>query len=527
VDDAGGSTAHVVRRARLLLAAILVCGLALRLAHLFALRGDILFDHPQLDEELYVDGGHKLAAGAVFDARPYWQPPGLMYALCVIFRFAGRGLLAPRIVQALVGTACAWLVFALARRWFSLRVALAAAFIVAVHGVLIFETGELLPATWIAFFDLVMLLLFVRATETPRVPWALGAGIALGVSALLAPTILPFGVVAAFCLWRARRGFALVGAMVAGVVLVIAPVTLRNHHYGGEWVLVSTNGGINLYIGNNADYPNTVAIRPGRHWTTLWGEPDRNGVGQPGAASSYFTHKALRFMAAHPFAEAGLFARKLYLFLNGSEIPRDTDLYGARAGSPVLRALVWPGPLHFPDGLMIPLALVGIGLSWRRRSELALPLGFVLTLAVVTAAFFVTSRHRVPVLPVLAIFAAFGAAELFTRRNAVALGALAALVVVLNLPVREAKASYAAELDFYRGLAYLHGGHDTVHAVQYLRHATAADPNDERFWFELGNTLEATGHYPEAIDAWGRSAALDPTDPRPGQRIEYWRSRLH
>src|SRR5262249_29733382 len=98
VDNAGGSTAHVVQRTRVILAASLACGLALRLLHLFALRGDILFDHPQLDEEIYVDAGRTLAAGQVFEPKPYWQPPGLMVALMAIFRFAGRGLLAPRIV---------------------------------------------------------------------------------------------------------------------------------------------------------------------------------------------------------------------------------------------------------------------------------------------------------------------------------------------------------------------------------------------------------------------------------------------
>src|SRR5262249_33804941 len=158
---------------------------------------------------------------------------------------------------------------------------------------------------------------------------------------------------------------------------------------------------------------------------------------------------------------------------SGAEIPRDTDVYAARAGSPVLRALVWPPPLQFPDSVVIPLAILGIALAWRRRAELALPLGFVVTLAIVTAAFFVTSRHRVPVLPVLAIFASFGAAELIRERRGVAVGAFAALVVLANLPVREAKTSYAAELDFYRGLAYQREAHDTAHAAQYLRQATA------------------------------------------------------
>ena len=460
----------------------------------------------------------------MYDANPYWQPPGLTYALCVVFRFAGRGLLAPRVVQAVISTLCALLAFLLARRWFSIRIALATAAVVAFHGVLIFESAELLPATWIAFFDLMTLLLLVRATDSGRAAWAGAAGIAFGISAIFAPTILPFGLVAAVAL---RRKIALVAAFCAGAVLIVAPVTLRNHRYGGEWVLVSTNGGINLYIGNNESYPDTVAIRPGKHWTELWTEPNRAGILRPGAASSYFVGKAMRFMRAHPLREAELVARKLFLFAGGAEIPRDTDIYAARAESPVVRALVWPGPLHFPDGILIPLALAGMVLSWRR--ELWAPLGFAITTALVTAAFFVTSRHRLPVLPVLAMFAAAGAAEIARSfrqpRGAMAAAAAVVLLALLNLPTREASQSYAAELDFYRGLAFLRDQHDAPKAIGFLRQATHEDPNDERFWFELGNALESTGEIREAIDAWTRSGKLDPSDPRPGRRVAYWRGR--
>ena len=530
MDDAGGSAADVVRsqslssRARLALAAILLAGLGLRLWHLYALSADILFDHPQLDEEIYVAQGRTLAAGQIYDANPYWQPPGLIYALCVVFRFAGRGLMAPRVVQALLSTACALLAFLLARRWFSIRIALAAAAVVAFHGVLVFESAELLPATWIAFFDLVMLLLLLRAADSGSIAWAAAAGIALGVCALFAPTVLPFGAVAAIGL---RRRIAAAAVFCAGAALVVAPVALRNHRNGGEWVLVSTNGGINFYIGNNEGYPDTVAVRPGRHWTELWTEPNRAGILRPGAASHYFTAKAMRFVRAHPLREAGLLLRKLYLYADGAEIPRDTDIYAARAQSPPLRALVWPGPLHVPDGILIPLALVGLVLAWRR--ELWAPIGFVIASAAVTAAFFVTSRHRMPALPVLAMFAVVGAAEIARsigrRRGALAAAAVAVMIVLFNLPTRETAQSYAAELDFYRGLAFLRDRHDAARAVGFLRQAAQADPNDERFWFELGNARETTGDVTGAIDAWSRSAALDPTDSRPSRRIAYWRGR--
>src|SRR5262249_13784684 len=153
--------------------------------------------------------------------------------------------------------------------------------------------------------------------------------------------------------------------LLVGVLLPIAPVTLRNHAHGGEWVLLSTNGGLNLYLGNNDHYRDTFSLRPRRHWEELTTQPERAGLTQPGAQSRYFTAKALSVAAHHPLREAGLFARKLYLFFNGAEIPRDSELriFG-----------VWP---PFPDGILIPLALAGFVVGWRERRKLALLYGFV------------------------------------------------------------------------------------------------------------------------------------------------------
>jgi 4-amino-4-deoxy-L-arabinose transferase-like glycosyltransferase len=508
------------RRERILLGAILGAALLLRLGHLYAQRTDVLFEHPILDEQRYVDDARRMAAGQLAEDRPYWQPPGILYVLTACFRVAGPGLAAPRVVQALVATAACLLLFGIARRLFGSGVALAAAAIGALHGVLVFESGELLPPTWIFACDLLALFLLLRAESSAR--GAFGAGLALGVSALFSPVVLPFAAVAALWLWLQRgprvrvRVAARVLAFGLGVALPIAPVAARNHAHGGEWVLISSNGGLNLYLGNNERYPETFALRPGRHWDELTSEPERAGITAPGAASSWFARRAGSFVAAHPAQAAALYARKLYLFFHGAEIPRDSDLYAARARSPVLRALVWPRPLDFPDGILIPLALAGAALLWRERKRLAILYAFLAVQALVTAAFFVTARHRVPALAGFALFAAAGAVELARRRRFIVL--VVALVIVLNLPVREAALSFAAEEDFYRGVATLRELRDPVAAAELLRRSAARDPGDSRAWFELGNALDAAGRGDEAALAWTRAAAADPWDVRPLRR---------
>jgi len=477
----------------------------LRLGYVVAQRGDPLFDHPVLDEDEYVKAAHFLVEGHG-DPRPYWQPPGIIYTLAATFEVS-NDLMIARLVQIFVSVASCGLVFLIGRRLFDPRVGLVAAAIAAVHGVLVFECYELLPATWIVFWDLLALWLLLRAAEHGKPLAAFATGLALGISAVFSPVILPFSIVAAILI---KKPLA-IAVLVAGIALPIAPVTCHNHQLG-EVVLVSANGGLNLYLGNNPDYERTIAMRPGRDWELLTSEPNRHGIAQPGAAATYFTHKAFAFMAAHPLSEAGLLAKKTYLYVNGAEIPRDTDIYAARSG--VLSALVWPRPFAFPDALLVPLGLLGIVALWRERRRLAAPLALLATLAITTIVFFVSSRHRAPALPLFALFAAAGAFRIATwpaRARWIALAALAVGIVITNVPTWETSQSFAGEADFYRGLA----AKDPATARAAFVRATEQNPNDARAWLELGNRLEGR----DAIAAWQHAATLDPTDPRALRRI--------
>lgn len=498
----------------------LAVGLALRLALLIGQRSDILFTHPVLDEQRYVDAARAWAAGGAFEARPFWQPPGILFVLGATFYLFGPGLLVPHLVWALAGTLAALLVFLLGRRLFSARVALAAAAIVSLHGVLIFESYELLPPTLILLFDLLALLLLEVARDRSSRRWSFAAGLALGTAALFSPVILPFVAVAALLLRRA----SLIALLLLGTILPIAPVTLRNLRFERDPVLISSNGGFNFFLGNNPDPAETLALRPGRHYEELTSEPERHGIANAAGASSYFFHQGLAFLAHHPGRALAGYGRKLYLFVSGGEIPRDTDLYAARQGSPVLRVLLFRGPPFFPDGLLLPLALLGALLLFSEWRRLALLYAFVVTQALTLSAFFITARYRVPALAIFTLFAAAGAARLLERtcqttgaRRLLPFAALALLGVLLNLPTRESQVSYAAELDFYRGLAW--APRDPARAIDFFERSIAADPRDPRALFELGNALAQAGRLPDAVAAWRRAAALDPWDVRPRRRI--------
>jgi len=519
----------MTRREKIALWSVLGLAVCLRVAYVIGQHSEVFFDTPQLDEAHYVDEARRLISGAAGeqDHLPYWQPPGIIYVLYAVFRVAGTGLLVPRLLSAVVSAASCLLLFAIARRLFGVRSGLVAAGVLAVHGVLIFQSEELLPATFAMAFGLACIHLVLVAAEKKSPAIAAAAGGALGVSALFAATILPFVLVGAVAV-RARR--ASIVAFLVGVVLPIAPVTARNWIRSGDAVLISSNAGLNFYIGNNHDYRATFSLRPGRRWEELVDEPHQKAgaVDASAAASSYFMHKGLAFMRDEPVAAAGLLLRKEYLFFHGAEIARDSDIYAARGSSLLLSVLVWPQPLDFPDGLIIPLALLGIVVLWPLRRRLAVPLAYLAVQALFIPVFFVSARHRVPAIPVFVLFAV-GGAPLLWRRRVVARIAyaalLVALVVTLNWPTWETRFSLAGEHELFRGKALATRG-DRLAAAAAMKRATELAPDDTRAWFELGNADDALGRPLEAADAWSRAAELDPWDSRPRRREAVARSRM-
>jgi tetratricopeptide (TPR) repeat protein len=511
-----------------LLGGLVLLGLALRLLHLHALTGDVLYRYPRLDEDYYYNHAATIAAGGGLDL-PFWRPPGLMLALALIIKLLGGGLLYPRLIQILLSGACILIVYAIARRFFSVAVALIAGGWVAIHAVLIDFTIAIKATTWVVFLDLALLWLLAEASERKSRWPPLAAGLTLGLSALFRPVILAFVPVAMIWIFLNREGKRLsvhLGLLLLGAALPVLPVAYVNSRAAGTPVMISTNGGINLFIGNNANYRETVVARPGERWNLLILRP-ASGAGfiteGPQRDRFYYT-EAFRHIRRQPIESLLRWSRRLYLYANGHEIPRDTDIYLSRESSPVLGLLVSKGWPCFPSGVLIPLAIVGLAASWRRRRRLMLLWSFLLVQAVTMAVFFVASRYRAPSIPVLAIFAAAGLVWMvgaFRRRAKwgwTALAILAALTVLLNLSTFETRQSLRVEELYFRGNAMSREG-DAERAATFYRRSVEIDSTDARPWRTLADQLQKMGRFDAEEIALRRAVALAPDQPKDRDRL--------
>ena len=233
-------------------------------------------------------------------------------------------------------------------------------------------------------------------------------------------------------------------------------MSLRNYTVGNDAVLISYNGGINFYAGNNGDTGKTLGARPGWEWDDLVDMPQHAGIDRPSEKSRYFYRQAREFIASEPLAWAGLLAEKTYAFWHGDEIGRNQAVYFWRNYSHLLSALLWKTEyLAFPFGLIAPLALAGMALYLvRYRAPRLLPAPvpvftlprvppegliavlFVGLYAAAVIAFFPTARYRIPLCPLLALFAVYGVMQLGTlfrgvgKRSPVAIATLAAVVLL-------------------------------------------------------------------------------------------------
>ena len=511
---------------------VFALALALRVAYILEADASPLFEHPAVDAKTYTHHAQRLAAGnwLGIGEGPFWQPPLYPYFLGVVkVLFPESFFYAVRFVQALLGALVCAMSWWIGRALFNPAVGLLAGIGAALCGPLIFFDGELLPASLAAFVDLLALVVLLRVWRRPSRWGFLGAGAAFGVGALAVPTVLTFAVaVPIVLLWRAprRQGLIWTGAFALGVILAVTPVAWRNWAIGGDGVGISYNAGINLYIGNNPDYAETVAIRPGWEWDELVTQPARAGIERPSAKSAYFAERAWGYIKGDPTGWLGLMGHKLGAFWHGDERGRNQPIYFWRTYSNVLSASLWKAGIAFPFGLVAPLALWGMLLSLRRIGP-TWPLLYVLSYCLGVVAFFVAARYRVPVLPVLIVFAAYGLWALWDwgragrwRSLGLGLAACLAFAFAANSHLAPMDMEGDAAIHYNLGNAYAEAG-DKKRALAAFERAVAEDPEYWQAWLNLGGVKAALGDLTGGGEIFARVAQKAP------RQVEPWMNLAH
>ena len=455
-------TGQSLLRFRITAGAIVVICVALRLAHIASIHDSLFFENPVIDELFNDTAAQYLQTTSwLGPPRPLWKPPLYPYTLATTHALSGSRYLAPRILQAFLEGASCLLVMLIGVRLFSRTIALAGGALTALAGSLVFFTGTLVSASLAVFLGLLATAALLLVTKSESKWMFLSAGIAVGLASLNRPEMLLLTIpLAAIALNRAQiplKQRCLWGALgVFGVALAVGPVTARNILRGGAPVLISDNGGINLYIGTAEKFGGMIGLRPGPEWDHLTREVENEyGLVPDKIKSPYYVRRSVEIITSDPLRYIRHVAYKALLFWHGYELMSNFDLYDARAQSPILNALLHDGPgLLIPFGLIGPLGLAGILLVFARRHRARVAALVPIVLCLTAMIFFVTARFRLPAIPLLALFAAFFVHDLigyWRKRSYLTAATLSTCVLLVGVYANidlfaENRASYARAL---------------------------------------------------------------------------------
>jgi len=228
---------------------------------------------------------------------------------------------------------------------------------------------------------------------------AAAAGILFGLQILNRPNIViaVAGVVLTLLPLRRLRVAAL---LVAGVLIALAPIAIRNAVVAHQFALAGSQGGLNFYIGNHAQATGQYVEVPGVRANMEGQSEDTRKVAEQatgrtlddGQVSAYFTRLALDWLREHPAAGARLFVKKLALVFNARHQWLDFSYpyYAYDTGSILWMLFVGPW-------LLVPLGVAGfICVPADRRQEYLAYAAFVPFYALSVALFFVAERYRLP-----------------------------------------------------------------------------------------------------------------------------------
>jgi len=495
------------------LSIIFVAALILRLLYVLSIRDAPFFQHLQTEPQRYDEWAALILGGARAPAPPFEQAPGYAYFVAAVYAVCGRSLTAVTVVQALLDAATCALVGVAARRWFGARAGMLAGVLAALYGPSIYFTGELLPSTLFNCVCLLAIVVSLAASKEAARAWTV-AGCLWSLALLVrSEIVLAWPFVCADAWRRGGRRATMRIALPMALVLVVGVAV--NAMSSRKFVLFTTSGGVNLWLGNNphADGVNPFVYGPLEEVA----DAARAGAADAVDLDRIFTRHALAFWRDDPAAAVQLLWKKFVWIWTDRELPNSSDIDWQTAQSWLFRVPLFP--LRF--GVVLPLALAGALLLGRRWLGLPLLASLIVVGVGTSLLFFTNARFRLIMVPPLVMLAAFAldrfAACLPTWRDHQAELGRAASGVVIGLVI--AWGNFYGVRDYQipqisvntGALEREAGALDA--AVHHLRAGLALYPRDAIGWVHLALALEQQGQVEAARQAYHDALALMPDDP--------------
>ncbi len=503
--------------------------LAIRFVYLYESSANPSFQAPIVDSKVYDETARAFVKGQGMGSNFFWQPFFYQFFLSVVYFFRDCSIVYAKVIQVMLGALTCALTYRLGEKIFGRQIGIIAGLITAFYGPMFFYESELLATGWAAFWAVVIVLLFLEVKEKDK-SWHwffLGLCGALGI--ITRPEFFLFFLVGCIWLWlRVPRELSLVprfGAVFAGIALVIVPVGIAATCATGRFSIMSSSGGLNLYIGNNPNYCETLTIRPGEEWNRMLIKlPSQHGMDKSvWDEDKFFKQQVIEYVKSQPFDFAKGLGRKTLELVCSREIPRNLNIYMFGRWSRLLRLLTWKTDgFGFPFGLIFPAAVLGVIFNWRRIPAPVILFVILYSLSIILV--FVAGRYRVPMVPILAILAAAGLVSVVNivrlkrRREVIIIAAVVVGTVLLSTlpgPFCEEQVDFEPEFFQFVGHGLIKRGLNDK-AMECLSEALRLKPDYNETYFYMGEALRGQGKVDEAIECYRKALQL-----KQDESIEY------
>jgi 4-amino-4-deoxy-L-arabinose transferase-like glycosyltransferase len=394
---------------------------------------DPMVNSPLLDIKHYEDLARSITDGTYSGA--FFVDPFYLLVRAGIMGVFGYGFWPPILLNLIALALSAVALRRLGTRMVSLNVGLGAAFMLPLCKAVLFYQALAMKETLALAFLLWAMLLLMRFLDGEGRKKLVGAGVLMALAVLTRGNLLimmPALVLPLldFKAWKSLRAQSRAFIFVGAFILPIVPFTVWNYSQSGDVIPITYNLGNNFYQGNNPEYAGTDFYNPPftgdrpaleeQGWREEMVRRQRKRCVEADGDCTQLTVEGVspsalsRFWFAegldHVFDEPGDFVQrttaKLLRLLSNSEVTNNIPIEYLAEQSFVL------GKVAYGFGLLVLFALFGGFLVWPLMRHRRWVFGATLFYCVGVSVFYLITRLKIPLVPLLLIPAVAGVLEL-------------------------------------------------------------------------------------------------------------------
>lgn len=504
---------------------ILVGAVVLRVIYLYCYSSLPDWEQLTVDNYYHHHWAQTIAAGNVVGDTTYFRAPFYVWCLGALYALFGSSLWVARVFGAAAGLATVAVTYFLARRIYDHRAGLVAAALFAVLPTPLYFEAEILLDPLFTLLFICAIYFLVVWLDTGYSRNAVLSGLMIGLATLTRPTalILLF-VMAAFLLFSHRtntRRWHQMALLVAVCAAVVGITFARNLVVAGDPVIIASQGGINLYLGNHEHADGVSAAMPepyGHNWRikqiTEIAEQEEERTLKPGEVSTFWTRRAVQWASDQPVTFLTLYAKKFALAFCNREVSNNRDLANMFDSIFLLKY----NPLPF--AVLLGLSVLGIIVTQKSNRHLWVVVLIVVGYAATIALFFFNSRFRLPLMPLFAVLSAGGiigaVRTVRVDRGKLAVKVTIAAIVMLVVSFwQPVSGSHGRSPHAFvsKGIHYFSVGKYTQ-ALSYFQSAVTIDENFPEANLNAGACHVRLGNLEEAESCFAREIEHNPERPK-------------